>query len=106
MSDEPTPLRLKPRLKLDTPAGASAAVTPPPAPAAPVGGEEAPKIRLRPKLSMPVEPAPEPVAPPAEELPAEEQPVDEQPALEASLEEAPPPPPPPDPTAGGEFPKF
>jgi len=111
MSDEPTPLRLKPRLKTpDSPAGDSAAPVPPPE--TPAEGGEVPKIRLRPKLSIPVEPAPEaaPAAeePPAEEQPAAEAPIDEAPAYETPPEEVPleEVPPPPDPTAGGAFPKF
>lgn len=112
MSDEPTPLRLKPRLKADTPAGTPAPEEP--AAAAPAGGEETPKIRLRPKLSIASEPAPAPAAEPepepepapelAEPAPVEELPPEETPVAEAPIEE--PPPPPPDPTAGGAFPKF
>src|SRR5882724_12923214 len=103
MSDEPPPLRLKPRLKADTaPGGAPANSSPPMAPesAPPPAAEETPKIRLRPKLSAPT-PAPEPAAEPVAEPVAEE-------AVPPPPEEleSPPPAPPVDPTAGGEFPKF
>lgn len=113
MSDESTPLRIKPRLKPENEPGTPAAEIPPPGPP-PAGGEEAaPKIRLRPKLSVNPEPAAAAATPEAPATPPP--PPGETPRLKPRFSVAPQPaapdspaegPPPSEPAGGEEAPKF
>ena len=89
MSDESPPLRIKPRLKSDNPPDAPAASP------APAESGAAPRITLRPKLSVPAAPAPAPTPspaaapapPPAAAVPApgESAPAAERPRLKPRL---------------------
>jgi hypothetical protein len=76
MSDESPPLRIKPRLKSENPPNAPAANV------APGGDEVAPKITLRPKLSVPSVPPPAAAVPAPSETPP---PAAERPRLKPRL---------------------